>query len=84
MNLKSPEDIIKAFTEKYLIINDNLIDVRRLFIAASVVRWIFNSTSRTEEILQYLGQVEKYLNGQIELYWQGDIIKVGRPKRGKK
>ena len=52
-------------------------------MAASVIRWAFKNSSRGDEIIQYLMQVEKYLDGEINLYWEGDIIKVGRAKRGK-
>ncbi len=83
MNLKSPDEIVDALVKKYTVTNDNLILMRRLFVAASVVRWAFSTTSRVEEILQYLGQVEKYLDGEIDLYWEDEVIKVARVKRGK-
>ena len=83
MNLKSPDEIIAIFVEKYLTKEDNIINAKRLFVASSVIRWIFETTTNQTEIIQYLGQVEKYLNGQIELYWHNDVIKVGRAKKGK-
>ena len=83
MHLRDPEQIIFSLYHKYSTREDNLINAERLFIAASVVRWVFRTASRGDEILQYLLQVEKYLEGEINLYWEGDIIKVGRMKRGK-
>ena len=62
MNLRSPEEIIRAFFQKYSVFEENIIILRRLFVAASVIRWVFNSTTRQDEILQYLVQVEKYLD----------------------
>lgn len=83
MKLKSPEEVIKNLVEKYTVEDENIFYLNRLFMAASVVRWAFKVASTTEEIIQYLSQVEKYLSGQIELYWQDGVIKVGRVKRGK-
>ena len=83
MNLRSPDEIIKAFFQKYSAFEGNIIILRRLFVAASVIRWIFDSTTRQDEILQYLVQVEKYLEGEIDLYWKDGVIKVGRNKKGR-
>lgn len=83
MHLRDPEQIINSLYRKYAVKEDNLIILERLFVAASVIRWSFKNSSRGDEILQYLMQVEKYLEGEINLYWEGDIIKVGRAKRGK-
>ena len=83
MHLKNPEQIINSLYHKYCVKEDNLIILEHLFMAASVIRWAFKNSSRGDEIIQYLMQVEKYLDGEKNLYWEGDIIKVGRAKRGK-
>ena len=76
MKIKTPEQIIKAMVEKYSTREDNIVHLERLFIAASVVRWVFQNTSNTEEMLKYFMQVDKYLQKEVELYWEEGIIKV--------
>lgn len=84
MNLKSQEDIIDGLTKKFLKKEDNIYHLERLFMAVSVVRWMFKNAGSNAEILQYLVQVERHLTGEINLYWQDDVIKVGKDKiRGK-
>jgi len=84
MKLKRPEEIIKSIYERYSVKQDNIVFLGRLFVAASVVRWAFNQSSKTEELLQYLSQIERFLEGEIELYWQDGVIKVGKVKKGDK
>jgi hypothetical protein len=84
MKLKRPEEIIKSIYDRYSVKEENIIFLGRLFVAASVVRWAFKQSSKTEELLQYLSQVEKFLEGEIDLYWQDGVIKVGRNKKGDK
>lgn len=81
MVLKSEKDIINNIIKKYLVKENNLIKVNRLFVAVSVVRWVFSSTKDTEEILGYLTQLERFLDGEINLYWENSVIKVGRNKK---
>ena len=83
MQIKHPEEIISNLFKRYSTQEENILHLERLFMAASVIRWAFKVTSKPEEIVQYLAQVEKFLNGTIDLYWEGSIIKVGRTKRGK-
>ena len=83
MKIKPPEDIIKGLKIKYCSSEDNVYYLEKLFVAASVVKWIFSNTKDTNEILQYLSQVERHMTGQINLYWDNGIIKVGSIKRGK-
>lgn len=83
MHLRDPDEIIISLYRKYSSKEDNLIIAERLFVAASVVKWVFKNANRGDEIIQYLLQVEKYLEGEINLYWEEDVIKVGRVKRGK-
>ena len=83
MKIKSPEQIIKAMVEKYSTKEDNIVHLERLFVAASVVRWVFQNTSNTEEMLKYLMQVDKYLQKETELYWEEGIIKVKTERKKK-
>lgn len=83
MQLKNPEEIIKALRQRYTVREDNLTNLDKIFVAASIVRWVFANTKDTNEILQYLTQVERYMNNQINLYWSDGVIKVGQVKKGK-
>lgn len=81
MVLKSEKDIVKNILKKYVVRENNLIKVNRLFVAISVVRWVFSSTKDTEEILGYLSQLERFLEGEINLYWEDSVIKISRNKK---
>lgn len=83
MKLKQPEEIIKGIKLRYLTKLDNVYYLERFFVACSVVRWIYKTTDKTEEILSYLGQVERHMQGEIDLFWEDSVIKVGKPKKGK-
>jgi hypothetical protein len=83
MHIKHPEEIINSLFKKYSTQEENIIHLERLFMAASVIRWVFRVTNKPEEIVQYMGQIEKYLKGELELYWEAGVIKVKRVKRGK-
>ncbi len=84
MKIKQPEQIIKSMIEKYSKKQDNIVFIEKLFVANTIIKWIFEKPAKTEEILQYLSQVDRYLQGEIDLYWQDGVIKVGRTKKGEK
>jgi hypothetical protein len=84
MRIRSQEEIVKNLIKKYVNKSDNIFMSQRLFMAASVVRWVFENTKTPDQIIQYLMQVEKYLEGELELYWEDNIIRVGKVKKGDK
>lgn len=83
MQIKNEREIIKDLINKYLKKDENVYYLDRLFVANTVIRWIFDETKQQGEILQYLIQVDKFLNGEINLYWKNGNIKVERKKEVK-
>jgi hypothetical protein len=83
MKLKKPEEIMLELRTRYLSKTDNVYHLERYFVACSVIRWIFGTTDKSEEILGYLAQVERHMNGEIDLFWDEGSIKVGKPKKDK-
>ncbi len=83
MKLKQPEEIIKGIRKRYLTKLDNVFYLEKYFVACSVIRWIYKTTDKTEEILAYMGQIERHMNGEIDLFWENGVIKVGKPKKDK-
>lgn len=83
MQLKSESQIIKDLTKKFLEKEENVYYLDRLFMANTVVRWVFRHANNQEEILQYLIQIDKYLNREINLSWKNGEIKVERKKEAK-
>lgn len=83
MKIKSPDEIIKGLRKRFQYKEENVYYLGRLFVAVSVIRWIFTNSSSNDEILSYLSQVERHMNEEIELYWSGNTIKVSKSKKGK-
>lgn len=83
MKIKTPEEIIRGLKMRYASSEENVYFMDKIFVAASVVKWIFLNSSKNEEILGYLAQVERYMNGEIDLHWEDNTIKVSKPKKGK-
>lgn len=83
MRLKNENEILDELIKKFSQKKDNVYYLNRLFVANTVIRWIFRETSQHEEILQYLMQVERFLKEEIDLYWKNGKIKVAR-KNGAK
>jgi hypothetical protein len=84
MKLRSPSDIIRDVVKREAKHQDNIINCERIFVAASVIRWAFQETQDTNEILGYLSQVERYLKEEINLIWSEGTIKVASNiKKGK-
>ena len=82
MRIRSQEEIIKSLIKKYGVRKDNIFMSQRLFVAATVVRWVFENTKTPDQIVQYLMQVEKHLDGELELFWEDGVIRVGKAKKG--
>lgn len=61
----------------------NLLHTSRVFVAASVIQWIYENTKTDDQISHYLSQVEKHLNGELEMYWENGLIRIRKEKRGK-
>ena len=74
--IKNKDDAINYILKKYLKIQDNVLLSERLFVANSVLDWIYNSTKNQKVIDAYLNDLEEYLKGNIQLSWiDGVVIK---------
>ena len=74
--IKNKDDAINYILKKYLKIQDNVLLSERLFIANSVLDWIYRSTNNQKVIDAYLNDLEEYLKGNLDLRWiDGVVIK---------
>jgi hypothetical protein len=55
----------------------------RLFIAKSILNWIFENSKHPNVINLYMKDLEKYLNGEMELKWINGIITKKSKKEDK-
>ena len=84
MAMETAEEAVKELIVKRPVDKDgNLLHTSRIFVAASVIRWIYENTNTKEQIMHYLSQVEKHLKGELEMYWENDLIRIRKEKRGK-
>lgn len=59
----------KHLLKSHLKRDGNLLLARKLFIVNSALNWIFSTTSDVKVIERYIIDLEKFLNGEIELKW---------------
>jgi hypothetical protein len=64
--------IAKSFVKK----DENVFHAQKLFMAVSVLRWAYEKQASESEKSKYYNFVEKYLDGEIDLYWEDGIIKL--------
>jgi|LakMenE01Jun11ns_1017448.scaffolds.fasta_scaffold8805101_2 hypothetical protein len=74
MNYKNKEEAITGILKKYLVIKDNMLLSERLFVAKSVINWIFQNSKNPLIIKSHLEDVEKHINGELELSWKDGFI----------
>lgn len=74
MNYISKEQAIKALLKKHLTMNNNLFLSEKLFVAKSVINWIFDNIKSEPVKKVYFEDVEKYLKGDLELKWFNGLI----------
>lgn len=73
---KNKDEAIKFILKSHLKIDKNLFLSHKLFVAKSAINWIFDHGKDINIIKYYLKDVEKYLNGDLELLWEdGKILK---------
>jgi len=84
MALETADEAIKRIIIERPIDKDgNLLHTSRVFVAASVIQWIYENTKTEDQIFHYLSQVEKHLSGELEMYWESGSIRIRKEKRGK-
>jgi hypothetical protein len=74
MNYKNKDEATAAILKKYLKKQDNMLLSHRLFVAKSVINWIFDNTKHPLIIKSYIEDVEKYIVGTLELSWKDGVI----------
>jgi hypothetical protein len=83
MDDKDKDLLLKGIIKKYLKIEDNILLSERLFIAKSILNWIFENSKHPNVINLYMKDLEKYLNGEMELKWINGIITKKSKKEDK-
>ena len=81
MNYKNKDEATAAILKKYLKKQDNMLLSHRLFVAKSVINWIFDNTKHPLIIKSYIEDVEKYIVGTLELSWKDGVIIKNKIKK---
>jgi hypothetical protein len=68
------QQIIKNIIDQYKKKEDNVIIAERLFMAITVVNWAFQQRTKLDSLQKYINYVHKFLNNEIDLYWQDGTI----------
>ena len=68
--------IQKELTDKYLKIDGNLYDAKKIFSGMSFFKWIILNAKDKRQYEGYIKQLIKHLEGEIEMYWEKDTIKI--------
>lgn len=71
---KDREEAIKHILKKFLIIENNILLSERLFIAKSIINWIFTNSKNQYVIEMYMKDLELFLEGKLDLRWVDGII----------
>ena len=74
MDYKNKEEATTAILKKYLVIQDNMLLSERLFVAKSIINWIFQNSKNPLIIKSYLEDVERHIKGDLDLSWKDGII----------
>lgn len=83
MDDKDKELLLKGIIKKYLKREDNIYLSERLFVAKSILNWIFENSKHPNVIKLYIKDLEKYLNGEMDLKWINGIITKKSKKEDK-
>ena len=66
--------------ERYLKTEDNLVDAEKIFLVSSVVRDVvekkYSGDISDEQCKNYFIFIEKFLKGEIDMFWDDGVIKV--------
>ena len=71
---KDKEEAIKYILRNFLVIENNIFLSERLFIAKSIINWIFQNSKNPQVIDMYMKDLELFLNGKLDLKWVDGII----------
>lgn len=81
MDYKNKDEAITAILKKYLKKEDNMLLSERLFVAKSVINWIFDNTKHPMIIKSYIEDVERYIVGTLDLTWKDGVIVKKKTKK---
>ena len=86
MQLKHPETIIRNLYEKYVKKVDNVVYVEKLFVINTVINFLFKGKTYKEldqfQISRYGELINKYLKGEVDIFWQDGTIMVRDMENG--
>ena len=68
------EEATKYIVKKFLTIENNILLSERLFIAKSIINWIFGNSKNQYVIEMYMKDLELFLEGKLDLRWVDGII----------
>ena len=71
----------RELLNKYMTREDNLINCQKIFIANSFIRWIEDNSKDMIQFANYLKEVSRYLDGEIDLYWEKGSIKIKKSRK---
>jgi len=70
------EKEISKLLKKYLKQDGNVCYAEKLFVAKSVLLWVYENNKEQKAIKYYIGEIDRYLNGEITLYWEDGTIRI--------
>lgn len=74
MHFKTKDETIKYILKKHLKAEGNVLMCERLFVANSILEWVFKSTNNSIVIKSYISDLEKYIEGHLQLPWADDVV----------
>lgn len=79
MRLKSKQEIIRDLFKRYIYRNENIVYGHKLFVINSIINYIYvddDEKNIYKLMVYYSGLIDKYLKGELDLYWEGGKIRV--------
>lgn len=81
--IKEYERARSQLIKEYLMVEKNTYHAEKLFRAISILDWAIDQDGNKETFYKYLTYVYKYLNEEIELYWENGIIRFKNIKNSR-
>ena len=79
MKLKSRQEIIRDLFKRYTYKNENIVYGHKLFVINSIINYIYldgDDKNVYNLIVYYSGLIDKYLKGELDLYWEDGKVRV--------
>ena len=77
----NPEREIKKLLQEFISLKDNVYTSNRIFVAVSVLNWVYTKYTDKMMLQYYLEEVKKHLRGEITLYWEDGVVKIHRGRK---